>query len=169
MGPGLGRSHLNSAVQLGSSDPTLRHGAYPLPRAILFHKPVSFPLRLERVNRWERIASRWRPAFSSHLINGILLIRPPASANVAGVTEQRIEANFSSQSARSCPCLIRADRCGRGCRHWRTSSRDKSNLNLRPAHPAGTLLLPQITEMILSGKHKSHLKLEKLLRSILMN
>src|SRR5258708_38437810 len=43
-----------------------RHGA------ILFHKPVSFPLRLKRVNRWERIASRRRPAFSSHLINGIL-------------------------------------------------------------------------------------------------
>ena len=29
VGPGLGRSHLNSAVELGSSDPTLRHGAYP--------------------------------------------------------------------------------------------------------------------------------------------
>ena len=28
-GPGLGRSHLNSAVELGSSDPPLRHGAYP--------------------------------------------------------------------------------------------------------------------------------------------
>ena len=40
-----------------------RHGA------ILFHKPVSFPLRLKRVNRWERIASRWRPAFSSHLVS----------------------------------------------------------------------------------------------------
>ena len=26
------------------------------------------PLRLERVVHWERIASRWRPAFSSHLI-----------------------------------------------------------------------------------------------------
>src|SRR6266478_6978508 len=38
---------------------------------ILFHKPVSFPLRLERVNRWERIASRRRPAFSSHLISSI--------------------------------------------------------------------------------------------------
>ncbi|MDQ1389946.1 MAG: hypothetical protein QOF56_3400 [Acidobacteriaceae bacterium] len=29
-----------------------RHGA------ILFHKPASFALRLNRVNRWERIASR---------------------------------------------------------------------------------------------------------------
>src|ERR1700722_5538061 len=29
-------------------------------------------LRLERVDHWERIASRWRPAFSSHLTNGIL-------------------------------------------------------------------------------------------------
>src|SRR5260370_32134342 len=37
--------------------------------AILFHKPVSFALRLERVDHWERIASRRRPAFSSHLIN----------------------------------------------------------------------------------------------------
>src|SRR5277367_5789980 len=27
------------------------------------------PLRLERVVHWERIASRWRPAFSSHLIS----------------------------------------------------------------------------------------------------
>jgi hypothetical protein len=26
-------------------------------------------LRLERLVHWERIASRWRPAFSSHLIN----------------------------------------------------------------------------------------------------
>jgi hypothetical protein len=32
--------------------------------------PVSF-LRLERVVHWERIASRWRPAFSSHLINAL--------------------------------------------------------------------------------------------------
>src|SRR5690242_9389555 len=39
--------------------------------AILFHKPVSFALRLERVNPWERIASRRRPAFSSHLRNGV--------------------------------------------------------------------------------------------------
>jgi len=30
--------------------------------------PVSF-LCLEHVEHWERIASRWRPAFSSHLIN----------------------------------------------------------------------------------------------------
>src|SRR5580704_13817697 len=27
------------------------------------------PLRLERVVHWERIASRWRPAFSSHLVS----------------------------------------------------------------------------------------------------
>jgi hypothetical protein len=33
--------------------------------------PVSF-LRLERVVHWERIASRWRPAFSSHLVNGVI-------------------------------------------------------------------------------------------------
>jgi len=28
-------------------------------------------LRLERVIHWERIASRWRPAFSSHLVNAV--------------------------------------------------------------------------------------------------
>jgi hypothetical protein len=42
----------------------------PLPShrhsAILLHKPVSFALRLERVNPWERIASRRRPAFSNN-------------------------------------------------------------------------------------------------------
>jgi hypothetical protein len=38
--------------------------------ANLFHKPVSFALRLERVNRWERIASRRRPAFSLENIDG---------------------------------------------------------------------------------------------------
>jgi hypothetical protein len=37
---------------------------------IFFHKRVSFVLRLERVNRWERIASRRRPAFSTRLMNG---------------------------------------------------------------------------------------------------
>src|SRR6202521_1391314 len=51
-----------------------RHGA------ILFHKPVSFPLRLKRVNRWERIASRRRPAFSSHLISPVIgMYGPPQS------------------------------------------------------------------------------------------
>src|SRR6266853_7000319 len=40
--------------------------------ASLFHKPVSFSLCLEHVEHWERIASRRRPAFSSHLRNGIL-------------------------------------------------------------------------------------------------
>ncbi len=30
---------------------------------------VPFLLRLERVDHWERIASRRRPAFSSHLVN----------------------------------------------------------------------------------------------------
>jgi hypothetical protein len=39
---------------------------------ILIHKPVSFPLRLERVNRWERIASRRRPTFSSHLGSSLI-------------------------------------------------------------------------------------------------
>src|SRR3984885_9497223 len=49
--------------------------------AILFHKPVTFPLRLERVDPWERIASRWSLAFSSHLRNGgvIGMYGPPQS------------------------------------------------------------------------------------------
>src|SRR5579862_5594222 len=42
------------------------------------------PLRLERVVHWEPIASRWRPAFSSHLVcaakagvaNGVPIIGP---------------------------------------------------------------------------------------------
>jgi hypothetical protein len=33
--------------------------------------PVSFSLCLEHVEHWELIASRGRPAFSSHLINGL--------------------------------------------------------------------------------------------------
>src|SRR6266478_4845606 len=53
---------------------------------ILFHKPVSFPLRLERVNRWERIASRRRPAFSSHLINAHLVIH----SWIVGITGQSL-------------------------------------------------------------------------------
>src|SRR5216683_360970 len=65
-------SQVQTDGQLGSFEnlvPVFRHSA------ILFHKPVSFPLRLERVDPWERIASGRRPAFSSHLINEILLIR----------------------------------------------------------------------------------------------
>jgi hypothetical protein len=34
--PGLSRSHLDSAVELGSSYPILRHGAYPFPVLIFF-------------------------------------------------------------------------------------------------------------------------------------
>src|ERR1700683_1006510 len=37
--------------------------------ASLFHSRSPFLVRFERVDHWERIASRWRPAFSSHLIN----------------------------------------------------------------------------------------------------
>src|SRR5712664_2446768 len=37
--------------------------------ASLFHSRSPSLLRLERVDHWERIASRRRPAFSSHLIN----------------------------------------------------------------------------------------------------
>src|SRR5882762_2538799 len=39
--------------------------------ANLLHSRSPF-LCLEHVDHWERIASRWRPAFSSHLANGIL-------------------------------------------------------------------------------------------------
>ena len=34
--PGLSRSHLDSAVELGSSYPILRHGAYPFPVLFFF-------------------------------------------------------------------------------------------------------------------------------------
>src|SRR5580658_11293791 len=37
--------------------------------ASLFHSRSPFLVRFERVDHWERIASRWRPAFSSHLIS----------------------------------------------------------------------------------------------------
>src|SRR5277367_4314010 len=30
-------------------------------------------LCLEHVEHWERIASRWRPAFSSHLVNALIV------------------------------------------------------------------------------------------------
>jgi hypothetical protein len=33
--------------------------------------PVSF-LCFKHVHHWERNASRWRPAFSSHLINSLM-------------------------------------------------------------------------------------------------
>src|ERR1700683_1971427 len=39
--------------------------------ASLFHSRSPFLVRFERVDHWERIASRWRPAFSSHLISSI--------------------------------------------------------------------------------------------------
>jgi len=38
--------------------------------------PVSFSLCLEHVEHWERIASRGRPAFSSHLVNALSLTTP---------------------------------------------------------------------------------------------
>src|SRR5580700_2851279 len=60
-------SQVQTDGQLGLFENLLPPRCYS---ATLFHKPVSFPLRLERVNRWERIASRRRPAFSSHLRNG---------------------------------------------------------------------------------------------------
>src|ERR1700676_5747463 len=39
--------------------------------ASLFHSRSPFLLRHERVEHWERIASRGRPAFSSHLISRV--------------------------------------------------------------------------------------------------
>src|SRR6202035_656864 len=42
---------------------TLRHSAN------LFHSRSPLSCAFERVDHWERNASRWRPAFSSHLIN----------------------------------------------------------------------------------------------------
>src|SRR5271163_960429 len=43
--------------------------------ASLFHNRSPFLVRFERVDHWERIASRGRPAFSSHLINALTLLR----------------------------------------------------------------------------------------------
>jgi hypothetical protein len=40
--------------------------------------PVSFLLCLEHVEHWERIASRGRPAFSSHLVSPVHGIWPRA-------------------------------------------------------------------------------------------
>ena len=33
-------------------------------------------MRFERLDHWERIASRWRPAFSSHLVNALPVTDP---------------------------------------------------------------------------------------------
>src|ERR1700687_5404127 len=64
--PGLSRSHLDSAVELGSSYPILRHGAYPFPVLIFFMAGLlSVALRARRSLGAYRIP--WRPAFSSHL------------------------------------------------------------------------------------------------------
>jgi hypothetical protein len=41
-------------------------------------------LRLERVIHWERIASRWRPAFSSHLINAAVIVHVDFSTKLTG-------------------------------------------------------------------------------------
>src|ERR1700674_4159356 len=47
--PGLSRSHLDSAVELGSSYSILRHGAYPFPVLIFFIASLlSFALRARR-------------------------------------------------------------------------------------------------------------------------
>src|ERR1700688_5218308 len=68
--PGLSRSHLDSAVELGSSYPILSHRAYPFPVLIFFIAGLlSLALRARRPLGAYRIPSR--PAFSSHLRNGI--------------------------------------------------------------------------------------------------
>src|ERR1700688_3527245 len=72
------------------SVPTLflsRHSAQPFERALVIEWScllTAFPERyestgllflcLEHVEHWERIASRWRPAFSSHLRNGFIVM-----------------------------------------------------------------------------------------------
>src|ERR1700688_4677082 len=67
--PGLSRSHLDSAVELGSSYPILSHRAYPFPVLIFFIAGLlSLALRARRPLGAYRIPSR--PAFSSHLCNG---------------------------------------------------------------------------------------------------
>ncbi|MGC2330913.1 MAG: hypothetical protein WA581_05645, partial [Candidatus Acidiferrales bacterium] len=56
--------------------------------ANLLHCRSPFTLRLERVVHWERIASRWRPAFSSHLINAVLMLEMQGDAYAEEVSAE---------------------------------------------------------------------------------
>src|SRR5271157_1389470 len=52
--------------------------------ASLLHSRSPFLLRHERVEHWERIASRGRPAFSSHLVNAVIAEAHPLADWGAG-------------------------------------------------------------------------------------
>ena len=53
VGPGLGRSHLNSAVELGSSDPTLRHCAYHF--VVVPQWLINFPAHPQLVQQYGQL------------------------------------------------------------------------------------------------------------------
>src|SRR5258708_16979665 len=59
----ISQIHTNGELPFENVFPTRPHSAN------LLHCRSPFSLCLEHVEHWERIASRWRPAFSSHLIN----------------------------------------------------------------------------------------------------
>jgi hypothetical protein len=59
VGPGLGRSHLNSAVELGSSEPTLRHGAHHF--VVVPQWLIDFPAHPQLVQQYGQL-----PSHSNH-------------------------------------------------------------------------------------------------------
>jgi hypothetical protein len=64
-------THCGTSSPDAASTPNLRQRSAIEAILTKFVTPIVIPLRLERVNRWERIASHRRPAFSSHLISSI--------------------------------------------------------------------------------------------------
>src|SRR6266446_4212405 len=70
-------------------------------------------LCLEHVFHWERIASRWRPAFSSHLSNQ----QASLAKFLAPVTRQRRSWGYRSHRSRCsclCPCVLGRRQCRPG-------------------------------------------------------
>src|SRR5271166_397829 len=65
--------------------------------ASLLHSRSPFLLRHERVEHWERIASRGRPAFSSHLVNRVLVQVPVTGYVQTGFAEMRTQATFDGR------------------------------------------------------------------------
>src|SRR3974377_102505 len=74
---------------------------FPFTRTVLlFFMPVSFSLCLEHVEHWERIASRGRPAFSSHLVcpeTGKLPLPNPTRrlSRLPGCPPEKPQADFA--------------------------------------------------------------------------
>ena len=78
--------------------------------ASLFHSRSPFLLRLERVDHWERIASRGRPAFSSHLcsretgyLSGFGVIRPSDRHSLKAVRKAQSRHGRVTASLRKLP------------------------------------------------------------------